>query len=199
MAAPLDIYLNITDGKLMRFYGGGNNADYQEFKFPTVSDYDSFTVRVCAVRRTSGGIRPVFAQISGSSLTIAAGARGSAPAVLTTSFTQDGDFLSGTVNFATAGFQALVAANTQAYIVFKLDDREVASQPLTAVKALVTSGATLPTPAEDFYNKTEQDQRYVKRDGGNGETIILRSTSGTWGRELGVDDNGNPVDRIIQL
>jgi len=199
MATPVDIFINLTDGKLMRFYGGGLSHDQSEFSFPPVTDYDSFTVRVCVVRRTSGGLRPTFATESGATIVIAAGVKGSTPAVLTTSFTTDGDFQSGTVNFATAAFQALVAAGTQAYISFKVNDREAVVQALRASKAVVTSGATSPTPAEDFYNKTEADQRFVKRDGGNGETIILKSDNGAWGRELGVDDSGNPIDRIIQV
>jgi hypothetical protein len=199
MSATVDCFINVTDGKLMRYFGGGSNVDFQPFKFPAVTDYDSFTVRVCVLRRTSGGFKPTFAIVPGPTIAIAAGVRGTTPAVLTTSFTTDGDFQSGTVNFATAAFQSLVAAGTPVYIAFKVNDREVVQQLLETSKANITSGATLPTPAEDFYNKTEADQRFLKLDADAGQTVVLKSANGSWGRELGVDDTGNPIDRVIQI
>lgn len=78
--------------------------------------------------------------------------------------------------------------------------RTIYNQKITVVKSPIdpTSTANVPDPVSEYYTRTMADNRFLSLGvNGPGRTTTLQSPSGTYLREIGVDDNGNAIDNIV--
>jgi hypothetical protein len=132
---------------------------------------------------------------------------GPTPLAIQTTWTWDSANKNFTASIAlnTAAIDSFLgtAASKQAYFevnVTTAGNRITTLQttfPLDAVVDEQTS--TAPTPTDQYLTKAEQLAAFVQYISANGKTIVLKSPSGIYGRELGVADDGSPIDNIITL
>ena len=197
----LKLYLDLDAGTLIKRFNGGADVDQTPFVIPALTVGDQLPLSVQPLIR-AGKIngRQSYSIVTGFTLKVAIGVLAGTPDCLQTSWTTDGNFLSGTLDLNQSGLTTKVTAGTPVYFTIKVNDREAYQQRLTDIRLpTVAAGAVVPTPAEDFFNKNEQDQRFLKRDSANGDILVLKSPGGIYGRILGVNDDGSARDDIITL
>jgi len=149
----------------------------------------------------------------GASLRVAVGATptgtagGPTPLALQDTFSYDSSshWFTGTLDLNTAGVNSHIGANSSATAYFEVNltlagNRTTILQTTFLLKAVVDElTATVPTPTDQYLTKAEMLSTFARLVGANGQTIILKSPGGIYGRELGVNDDGTAIDNIITL
>src|SRR5207302_2044210 len=69
--------------------------------------------------------------------------------------------------------------------------------PVTLTSAGDEGSSTSPAPADSYYTKAEVLALLAKLINDPGVRIVLKSANGVYGRELGVNDDGSPMDNFI--
>lgn len=111
--------------------------------------------------------------------------------------------LIGDLDLNTASFNSWLSTSPKtAYI--ELDITDAASRwrsywAVTCSKSLTKLTTSSPDPAQEYFTKAQSDGRYLQPILTAGQTVTYTSPSGTWQRIIGVDDNGQPIDQILQV
>ncbi len=134
-------------------------------------------------------------------------ASGPTPLALQTTFAWDSSLknFTGTLDLTSASINSFIGAlaSKQAYFEVNLvssGNRITILQITFPLMAVVDETATTsPAPADQYLTKSDIQAGFVPYIGINGKTIVLKSPSGIYGRELGVADDGSPIDNIITL
>jgi len=177
--ATLNLFCNITDGALQM-----SATDGSPYTIPALTVGDELQLVLTFLRRTSGSIRPSFSSInpSGISCKVAIGPRDGSPDALQTTFTVTGQTLTGVLNLNTAALSSAVNAGEALYLEIKLVESgyaySVFSTRVTVNKSVTDSGATAPTPVEDYMTRAENLGTFQKKVGTAGEALILTSAAG---------------------
>lgn len=114
-------------------------------------------------------------------------------------------YFSGSLDLNTTEMNAAIstAASISSFFEIQIGDsadyRTAYSSAITINATVMTGGAAAatPTPVEEYYTKAETSGLFVPRSGS--ETITLVSPDGTWHRILGVDNDGNAIDDLIEI
>jgi len=123
----------------------------------------------------------------------------------TFSYDSSSHWFTGTLDLNTAGVNSHIGANSSATAYFEVNltlagNRTTILQTTFLLKAVVDElTATVPTPTDQYLTKAEMLSTFARLVGANGQTIILKSPGGIYGRELGVNDDGTAIDNIITL
>lgn len=132
---------------------------------------------------------------------------GPTPLALQNSFTWDpvDKSFSGSLECNTSAIDSHIgsAASAPAYFEINLTlagNRITILQETFTLKAVVDEAtSTAPTPTDVYLTKAECLALFAKFVNGAGDTIIVKSPGAIYGRELGIGDDGAPVDNIITL
>lgn len=187
----LTLIVNISRGYIQASTSNGTRVAAPSF---TVGD--QYPVRIAFVEQNGEGPAATFSVLSPSSLglKVGIGTRGGTPAVLQTTWTPSGNYLTGTLDCATAAFSSAVSAGTRLYFEVEVSE---SGQPNTVYQVEATTrdqvcptSATTPAPAEEFYTKTEANNTFAKKVGAAGDAITLTSADGTKQVILYVDNDG---------
>lgn len=132
---------------------------------------------------------------------------GPTPLALQTTWTWNAtnSWFTGTLELNTAAVDSYIssAAARDAYFEVNIvdgSDRKTILQEVFSLKAVVDEAtSTAPTPTDSYLTTAESLATFVKKTGGNGEVIILKSPGGIYAREIGIADDGSLIDNIITL
>lgn len=132
---------------------------------------------------------------------------GPTPLALQNTFTWDSadKSFSGSLECNTTAIDTFIgtAASATAYFEVNLTlagNRITILQETFTLKAVVDEAtSTAPTPTDVYLTKAECLALFAKFVNDAGATIVLKSPGAIYGRELGIGDDGAPVDNIITL
>jgi hypothetical protein len=195
--ATLNLFCNITDGTLQM-----SATDGTPYILPELTVGDELQLVLVFLRRTSGGIRPIFSSVnpSGISCKVAIGPRDGSPDALQTTFAVSGQTLTGVLNLNTAALLSAVNAAEALYLEIKLVESgyaySVFSERVTVNRSVADAGATAPTPVEDYMTRSESLGTFQKKVGTAGESLILTSAAGVQ-IALSASDSGTLEVNII--
>ena len=185
--------------------------DPAEFRPPTFYQGDTVSVEVTLLRRTAYYNSTVagapFERISIAPLSLRIGigtpdaAVGSgAPVIYQNEFTKDttANKFGGEMFFSPSAVATLLGSATTATSTIEIEVGEdgkyttVYQGPITIAAELIEEPTTAspPPPGDSYYTRAETNALFVKRDGGAGDVIILRSPDGSKICTLWLDNDG---------
>lgn len=182
-------------------------------QIPDLFQSNSVDFQVYVVEET-GNVAPRYqlADMSNYGLRISIGTTptgtsgGPTPVALQDTFTLNAaGYFEGTLAMNTAAVDALIGSSVSvgAYIEFNLTylgTRITIYQNTCTLKAVVDElTSTSPAATDVYLTKAESLNTFCLKVGELGFRLVLRSANGTYGRELGVDNDGSPIDNIITL
>jgi len=177
------------------------------FSLPALVQGDTISLEVSLVEdNPSAGIGKVsLVSIAGYSLKVGVGqtplGNGSVtPFALQTSWTTSSDGLkfTGTLGLNTAELTTFLGSESSKSAWFEIELRDTATgyyetvygAAVTVRANLVTAGSTVAFPGDTALGSAEAAATYVRKVGGAGESIFLKSPDGTKTIQLYCDNNG---------
>lgn len=70
---------------------------------------------------------------------------------------------------------------------------------VTVKNSVAQVGATVPSPTDSYYTKSQADMQFVKKVLLPGEQLNIPSPGNIYMRVLGVDDGGNVIDQVLPI
>jgi hypothetical protein len=154
----------------------------------------------------------VIVDLNGSGLRMSVGdtpqgAVGPTPLALQDTFTWDSTnkWFTAALALNTAAIDTFLGAGASKPAYFEVNlttagNRITLLQVVFNLKAVVDElTAVAPVATDQFLTKAECLALFAKLLGDTGQRVVFRSASGVYGRELGVGDNGQAIDNIIDL
>lgn len=177
------------------------------FVLPVLFQGDTIGVELtCLTANPTGGLSSPYSKVTltGYSLRVGIGSTptGSGtdtPAALQTSFTLNGDdtTFSGTLALNTSGINTLIGSASSVAAVFEIEltsGSEVTTiyQGAITLKAdLLETGATVPTPTDEYYTKNQSNQLFAQAvPTQNGTEYYIPNQAGTFATKLWTDVDG---------
>lgn len=212
MSNALRLFNNVTTKQLIQ--GAQNESP---FSLPPFFLNDSGTLIQLNLRRAAD--TPTLdaplaaASLSGATIKVAIGAAPTGTQSTPTPLAQvtltevTESQYEGTLNLLTAEMIAAIdTASQRSDLVFEIQItdasgnryRGVQVRNVTVNACVIEDGSSLPLPATEYLTKAECEALFVKYLGDLGRQITLRSEDGGWGRVLGVDNDGNAVDDVVE-
>jgi hypothetical protein len=213
MAAASVLKLTI-DRQNLQLVAGGGAVQAGVLSIPGLFQSNTLTLRIQIVDPTGDFTAPYsIVDLNGIGLRASVGdtptgaAGGPAPLALQDTFVWDAvnKWFSADIALNTAAIDAFLgsAAAKTAYFEINLTggaNRTTILQATFTLKAVVDElGSTVPAPTDQYLTKAESVALFAKRVNDPGVRIVLVSPSGTYGRELGVDDAGNAIDNVFPI
>ena len=129
------------------------------------------------------------------------------PSIYQNSFTVVGSTLVGQLAIGTSAAATILGSSKSATLDFEIEATEADGTVTTACQTSCTlyahlipnSTAPSPPPDERYITLNEATALFAALINANGATITLKSPSGTYGRILGVNDDGTANDSILTL
>lgn len=112
--------------------------------------------------------------------------------------------MEGTLSTATTECATFLGASDAKGSVFEVevvgtDGSRQTTQAKCNIKAEVKESGTAPVPTIDYLTAAECYAIFLRYINEPGRTVMFKSPNGSWGRVLGVDNDGNAVDDIVAL
>lgn len=211
MAEFLKLYVDTQSNRLVK-----SSTQTDAFTLPTFYQGDIIPVRLYLLEpNTTGGIASPYSIITESkSVSIAlvtphqtSGSEVVHASLTFSTFDSSTGAYTGNLSLNTTEITTLLGSSTSATTYFEVQvtgggivSTELQTQVTVRADGIKAASAT-PVGAESYYTQAQADGVFVKFDnrGRAGSTIVLTSPDGTWGRLLGVDNDGYPRDEIITI
>lgn len=211
---PLRLFIDI-DGKTLVSSENSSNA----FELPPFYQGDTVALEIMLLKRTASynggyGVGAIFERVVPTGLGLRVGIGTPNPATATTppfyqnSFTanaSDGIF-TGTLEIGASAASTALNGQTSVALTLEVEVEEggaytTAIQIGCTLKAeVIEAGATSPpTPAESYPTRSEADSRYVRFIMGNGQTITIPDSTGTYAVVIGCNTDGSVKMDTITL
>jgi len=206
MAGELSLFIDVEQKKLVTsFY---NTA---EFVLPPFMQGETVALQIFPVKRVSpASISAPHSYVSLSGATVKVGICGGTgtptgtqsdptPTVIAfqDSFSAITNGFSGTLDLNTSDVASFLGSEASKASTFEIEitpsagtPKKYIQVPCTIKAAVIESTSTVPTPLPLYYTKNEVDAGFVKKIGGNGDSIELRSENGTWGVIIRLTNDG---------
>lgn len=112
---------------------------------------------------------------------------------------------SGSLSLNTSALNTWLGSSTYKDGIFEIEIQEgsnvskIYQATVRVNNSVAQVGATVPSPADEYYTKAQADQQFVKPVGDAGRQVTLTSPGNVYQRIFGVDDNGQPIDQILPV
>jgi hypothetical protein len=141
MSQTLSLYVNVTDGKFIRFFSA-DDIDPTPYVFPPVTDGDVIPIRIRFCQR----VGLVYSAVTPVSHKVAIGQRGATAIALCEDWTEgtgdDEDYYLGTLTCASQEISDAIEARTKLYVSVENDAVEIIQQLLATRLAVVSPART---------------------------------------------------------
>jgi hypothetical protein len=182
------------------------------FTLPAFGKYENipFDVVIVEPDLTSPGLLK-FSRVPIANLSLAMSLNDtvddSSPLASQNTFTKNttANVFSGSLNLNTSGLNTWIGSLVDGTAYFEIEVTEgsnvqkiyVAS--VTVKQSVAPTGATTPSPVDDYYTKAQVESQFLKPVSSAGVMHTILSPSGTYQRIIGVDDGGNVIDQVLPV
>lgn len=180
---------------------------------PPFNKYENVPFEVVIVEPDPSAIGPPgFARIDISNLSLGIALNDTlddaTPLAYQNTFTKDEELnlFTGSLNLNTAALNTWLGSSDSKQGYFEIELQEGSSNTskiyqvgVTVKNSVLQVGATVPSPADEYYTKAQADQQFVKPVGEAGRQLTLTSPGNVYQRILGVTDDGQPIDQIVAV
>lgn len=199
------LYIDLTARKLV-----ANQFSTAGYGLPAMVAGDTTSLELMFLQPSVGsGINNPYSilNIASYDLQVAIGTPGGTPAALQNTWSKinANTVFSGSLSLNTAGITALLGSNAQVTSTFEIElglagEYDTPIQiPVVLKKQVIPTGSPVPIPGTEYLTVPAAAATYARLYGLPGQTITLISPSNTYGRTLGVDDSGNPIDDTFAI
>lgn len=201
----LRLYTDTTERKLVK-----SQYSTAGYGLPAVIQGETLSLELMFLTpNVAAGINSPYSilNISAYSLRVGIGTQGGTPATQqsTWSTAPDGSYFFGVLPMNTAGIATLLGSNTQVSTTFEIELSLAGSPdkpiliPITVKKPVLPLGSPDPTPGVTYVTTEQATATYARLYGLPGQMHTFISENGLWGRTIGVDNEGNPIDESFSI